>query len=365
MKRRHFIGCATAGAVATTLSGCDNAPQVPTQQAQCDKAVYKWKMITAWPKSFPGIGVGAERLARLITELSNGEIQVKVYSAGELVPALEIFDAVQGGVAELGHSAAYYWQGKNITFNFFSAIPFGMNNNEMSAWLYEGGGIQLWEELYRPFGLLPMPAGNTGIQMAGWFNKEINSVEDFKGLKMRIPGLGGKVIGKLGGIPVNIPGGELFTAMQTGALDAAEWTSPYNDLALGLYKVAKHYYYPGWHEPGTTLECIVNIEAFEKLPKHLKAVVRAACQVVHDQIANDYMAHNNGALEALVQKHGVQLLRLPDDVLTRLRELSVEVVRDSIAGNPEGEKVYQSYTRFQEQVAAWNKVSNASYFAIR
>lgn len=365
MKRRHFIGRAAAGAVlGAGVAGCNEARQTPVQ-GDCDGGTYKWKMVTAWPKNFPGLGVGAERLAAAITAMSGGRIEVKVYGAGELVPALEVFDAVRGGVAELGHSAAYYWQGKDPAFSFFTAVPFGMTAEEINAWFYQGGGLRLWEEFYRPFGLVPFPAGNTGMQMAGWFNRKIEGVEDFAGLKMRIPGMGGRVIEKLGGVAVNLPGGELFTAMQTGTIDATEWATPYNDLAFGLYKVARYYYYPGWQEPGAALECIVNAEAFDALPESLRAIVAAACHVANSEIHADYVARNDDALKTLVNKHGVELLRLPDEVLERLRGVSAEVVRQSVASSAAGQRLYAAYREFQDKVAAWSKVSSGSYFAVR
>ena len=245
---------------------------------------YKWKMVTTWPKNFPGLGTGANKLAQLITEMSGGRIKVKVYGAKELVPAFEVFDAVSRGTAEMGHGASYYWKGKSEAAQFFSAVPFGLNAQEMNAWLYYGGGMELWQELYAPFNLIPAAAGNTGVQMGGWFNKEIKSVADLKGLKMRIPGLGGEVLKRAGGTPVSLPGGEIYTSLQSGAIDATEFVGPYNDLAFGLYKAAKHYYYPGWHEPGTTLEAMMNKKAFEALPKDLQSIVLNACKVVNQDM---------------------------------------------------------------------------------
>ena len=365
MKRRQFISRALAGAVAGgSVVGCKPSAQ-SSNDSDCSNEVYKWKMVTSWPKGFPGTGVGADRLAHLIQEMSGGRIQIKLYGAGELVPALEVFDAVSNGVAEMGHSASYYWQGKGAAFNFFSTVPFGLNSAEMDAWLYEGGGIELWQELYRPFGLIPFPAGNTGMQMGGWFNKKINSLDDFKGLKMRIPGLGGQVITELGGVAVTLPGGELFTAMQTGTLDATEWSSPYNDLAMGLYKVAKYYYYPGWHEPGTTLECIVNKKMFEQLPQDLQAIVRGACQAVNMMVAADYLARNNEALASLQERHNVELLAFPNEVLERLHKVSAEVVRKSVEGDDLAQRCYDAYQAFRTQSIVWNKVSEDIYFDIR
>ena len=193
--------------------------------------------------------------------------------AGELVPAFEVFDAVSSGTAEMGHGAAYYWKGKSEAAQFFASVPFGMNAQELAAWFYYGDGLSLWREVYEPFGLIPAPAGNTGVQMGGWFNKEINGLADLEGLKMRIPGLGGEVLRRAGGTPVNLPGGEIFTALQTGSIDATEWVGPYNDLAFGLHQVARYYYYPGWHEPGTCLEAMFNAEAFAALPEDLRTAI--------------------------------------------------------------------------------------------
>ena len=242
MKRRHFLGTAGAGALLTggLLSGCGQEAKQADTGVASQQQTFSWKMVTTWPKNFPGLGTGANNLAKLISEMSGGRVTVKVYGASELVPAFEVFDAVSSGTAEMGHGAAYYWKGKSEAAQFFAAVPFGMTAQEMNAWLYYGGGMQLWEEVYAPFGVLPAAAGNTGLQMGGWFNKEINGVEDLQGLKMRIPGLGGEVLKRAGGTPVNLPGGELFTSLQSGAIDATEWVGPYNDLAFGLYKAAKY-----------------------------------------------------------------------------------------------------------------------------
>ncbi len=275
MKRRDFLGAAGAGLV---LTGCGQEQAAPKTATTRVKQTFEWKMVTTWPKNFPGLGTGANNVARLITEMSGGRIKVTLYGAGELVPPFEVFDTVAGGTAQLGHGAAYYWKGKSEAAQFFAAVPFGMNAQEMNAWLYYGGGMELWTETYEPFGVLPAAAGNSGVQMGGWFNREINSVDDLNGLKMRIPGLGGEVLKRAGGLPVSMPGAEIFTSMQTGVIDATEWVGPYNDLAFGLYKVAKHYYYPGWHEPGTTLECLINQAAYDSLPADLQSIVTNACR---------------------------------------------------------------------------------------
>jgi TRAP-type mannitol/chloroaromatic compound transport system substrate-binding protein len=373
VKRRDFLGRLGQGAVlagaglATACKPRSEAPQ-PVAAGAADTRAFqpvKWKMVTTWPKNFPGLGTGANYLAELITAMSGGQIEVKVYGAKELVPAFEVFDAVSRGTAQLGHGAAYYWKGKSEAAQFFSAVPFGLTADEMNAWLYHGGGVQLWEETYAPFGLLPMATGNTGVQMAGWFNREINSVDDLKGLKMRIPGLGGEVLARAGGVPVSLPGGELFTSLQSGAIDATEWVGPYNDLAFGLYKAAKYYYYPGWHEPGTTLECIVNKQAFEALPEALQAIVRNAARVANQDLLAEYNARNNQALKTLVNEHHVDLRPLPDEVLQHLKKLSDEVVGEVAAKDEQSHRVYEAFKTFREQVTAWTNISERAYLNAR
>jgi len=358
MKRRDFIKKAGASTlVAGTLVA---APEIATA-----KATFKWKMVTTWPKNFPGLGTGANNLAKLITEMSGGRITVTVYGAKELVPALEVFDAVSRGTAEMGHGGAYYWKGKSVATQFFSAVPFGLTAQEMNGWLYYGGGMELWAELYRKFNLIPAAAGNTGVQMGGWFKKEIKSVQDLKGLKMRIPGLGGEVLKRAGGTPVTLPGGEIYTALKSGAIDATEWVGPYNDLAFGLYKAAKNYYYPGWHEPGTTLEAIINQKAFDVLPADLQSIVMNACKVVNQEMLAEYTARNNAALSTLVNKHKVNLRPFPDDVLKKLQQLSDEVVIELANSDPFAKKVYQSFKKFRDQASNWSHYSEHAYLKAR
>ncbi|HEY9148990.1 MAG TPA: TRAP transporter substrate-binding protein [Gammaproteobacteria bacterium] len=357
MKRRDLLKGIGAGSV---IAGASLA--APAVQA---KAKYQWKMVTTWPKNFPGLGTGANRLAELINEMSGGRIEVKVFGAGELVPAFEIFDAVSKGTAQMGHGAAYYWKGKSEAAQFFAAVPFGFTAQEMNAWLYHGGGMELWRETYEPFGLVPTAALNTGVQMGGWFNKEINSLKDLQGLKMRIPGLGGEVLKRLGGTPVSLPGGEIFPSLKSGAIDATEWVGPYNDLAFGLYKAAKYCYYPGWHEPGTTLECFINKEAFEALPADLQAIVLNASKVANLDGLSELTARNNEALQTLVNKHKVELRRFPDDVLQQLSKVSDEVVAEIADKDEMSKKVYQSYKQFRDQVMQWHDVSERAYLNAR
>jgi TRAP-type mannitol/chloroaromatic compound transport system substrate-binding protein len=363
MKRRDFLGSVGSAAL---LAGCQQTETgKPAAAVQTAHATIHWKLVTTWPRNFPGLGTGANNLARLIGEMSGGRLQVKVFGAGELVPPMEVFGAVMQGTAEMGHGAAYYWKGKSETAQFFAAVPFGLTAQEMNAWLLHGGGMELWREVYAPFGVIPVMAGNSGVQMAGWFNREINRVEDLRGLKMRIPGLGGEVLNRAGGVPVQIAGGELFTALQTGVIDATEWVGPYNDLALGLHKAAKYYYYPGWHEPGTTLEALLNREAFAALPEDLQHIVINACLVVNGDMLAEYTARNNAALKTLVEEHGVDVRRLPDMVLERLRVLSDEVVAEIAGEDPLSSKVYESFSRFREQVTVWSDISERAYLNVR
>ncbi|MBN3561875.1 TRAP transporter substrate-binding protein DctP [Aliamphritea spongicola] len=374
MKRREIVKVLGLGAAAVGLAACteekapvaDCKPEAAPAPAAPEKpAPIEWKMVTTWPKNFPGLGTGANKLAELIGEMSGGRITVKVYGAKELVGALEIFDAVSRGTAELGHGASYYWKGKSTAAQFFAAVPFGLTAQEMNSWLYHGGGMELWEEVYAEFGLIPGAAGNTGVQMGGWFNREINSVEDLKGLKMRIPGLGGEVLKRAGGTPVLLPGGEIFPSLQSGAIDATEWVGPYNDLAFGLHKAAKYYYYPGWHEPGTTLETFINKEAFEKLPADLQSIVRNAIRVANQDMLADFTAKNNHALEQLVNEHNVELRKFPDEVLMQMKELSDQVVSEEAAKDPMSKKVFDSFVKFRDQAKKWHAVSEQAYLNAR
>ncbi|MBV1873925.1 MAG: TRAP transporter substrate-binding protein, partial [Gammaproteobacteria bacterium] len=331
MKRRHFITALGLSAAASLTACGENTNECNDNKASTassEKKTYKWKLLTSWPKNFPGLGTAPERFAKIVKDMSNGRLNIHVYGAGEIVPALEVFDAVSSGAAEIGHSGPYYWKGKNPATQFFTAIPFGMNAQEVNAWIHYGGGLELWQELYAKFNLVPFSGGNTGVQMAGWFNKEINTLEDIRGLRMRIPGLGGEVFKKLGGIPVTLPGGELFTALQTGAIDATEWVGPYNDLAFGLYKAAKYYYYPGWHEPGSMLEFSINKEKFDSLPDDLQAIITHAARAVNQDMLDEYTARNNSALQTLVNEHQVQLKKLPDEVLKQLKKIADETAKE-------------------------------------
>jgi TRAP-type mannitol/chloroaromatic compound transport system substrate-binding protein len=361
MKRRHFLG-GLGGAAAVTA--CQPASQSASSTA-ASAETFDWKLVTTWPRNFPGLGTGVNTLVRYIESMSAGRISIEVYAANELIPALEVFDAVSRGTAEMGHGAAYYWRGQSEAAQFFATIPFGMNAHEMNGWLYHGGGLELWREVYAPFNLVPFPAGNTGVQMGGWFNKRIDSMADLRGLKMRIPGVGGEALRLAGGTPLTLAGSEIFTALQTGSIDATEWVGPYNDLAMGLHEVARYYYYPGWQEPGPTLECIINQSAWDALPDDLKAIVEVACQAANQDMIAEYMARNAGALRQLDEDPGVEILAFPDAVLAGLRDLTDQVLDSLAARDEQVARVLSSYRNFLAESSTWQRISEAAYLATR
>lgn len=349
INRRKFLTTGTAAAAAATA-----AP------AFAGKAKYEWRMITTWPtKDFPGLGTGASMLARYITELSEGQLRVQVFSGGEVVPPFETFDAVSKGTAEMGHSAAYYWHERNPIFQFFTAVPFGLTAQEMNGWIYRGGGQQLWDDVYAPHNLKPFLAGNTGAQMGGWFNREINKLSDWQRLKMRMTGLGAKVISRVGAEPVLLPGADIFAALQSGTIEAAKWSGPYNDYALGFYKAAKFYYYPGWHEPNAAGELMVNKRAYDALPKELQEVIEVACQAITADITAEFTERNGALLDVLRKKHKVELRQFPDDVLRQLRLVSEKVVGEIAEANDTSRRVYESWSAYRQQVSEWTAVAEA------
>ena len=358
------------GLAGLVLAACAPAADTGSQTAAetsagPDTRTFDWKLVTTWPKNLPALGTAPERLAEMVEQMSSGRLTIKVYAAGELVPAFGVFDAVAEGSAEMGHGAAYYWRGKAPIAAIFATVPFGMNAQEMNGWLHYGGGLELWRELYAPFGVVPMAAGNSGVQMAGWFNKEINSLEDLRGLKMRIPGLGGEVLQRAGGVSVAMPGSEIFTALQTGVIDATEWVGPYNDLALGLQQIAQYYYYPGWHEPGPTIEALVNAEALASLPPDLRAMLETACRAVNQDMLDEFTARNAIALKTLVEEHGVEIRQLPEDVLRRFAELSKEVLDETAATDELSQRILDSYRAFQRSVQDYHAITEQSYLDTR
>lgn len=350
-----------------SLSGCSpTKKETHSLQKTADTPrQIQWKLATSWPKHFPGLGQGPERLASRIKAMSNDRLHIKIYGAGEIVPALEVFDAVSRGTVDMGHSGAYYWKGKAPAAQFFASVPFGLTAQEMNGWLHHGGGLELWKKVYAPYGITPMAGGNTGVQMGGWFNKEIKTLADLKGLKMRIPGLGAEVLAKAGGTPITLPGGEIFTALQTNLIDATEWVGPYNDLAFGLHQVAKYYYYPGWHEPGTVLEFLVNTKALEALPSDLQAIVVGAARIINQDMLDEYVANNQRALFELQTKHNVDVRPFPKEVLLGLKQLSEEVLNNIAHQNALTQEVFQSLDQYRTQSRAFSNISERAYLNSR
>lgn len=366
MDRRKFVGTAGLAGAAGLLGACEKqgTPQTDCEEGNSTKT-FEWKMVTSWPPNFPGLGTGANKLAETIDELSNGRLKIKVYGGNELVPPYEVFDAVQQGTAEMGHAASYYWKGKAPEAQFFAGIPFDMTAQELHGWIYFGGGLELWQEVYAQHGLVPFLVGNSGPQMGGWFNKEINSIDDLQGLKMRIPGLGGEILRRAGGTPTNIPGAELFTALQTGTIDATEWVGPYNDLAFGLFRAAKYYYYPGWHEPGTGLESIISQESWNSLPTDLQAIVRVACQASVIDMLSDFTYNNGVALKKLLDEHKVELRRFPDEVLHHLNTISDDLMHEMAGESELMGRIYNSFQSYLEIVRPWTAISDRALLNLR
>ena len=323
-----------------------------------------WKLVTTWPKNYPGLGTGADDFAKRVERMSNGRLVIKTYAAGELVPAMEVFDAVSRGTAQMGHGPAYYWKGKVPAAQFFTSVPFGLNTSEFNSWISQGGGMQLWEEAYAPHGVKPLLGGNSGMQMGGWFNKEINSVEDLKGLKIRMPGLGGEVIGSIGATPIIVPGSEVFTALQTGMIDATDWVSPYNDLASGIHKAARYYYYPSWAEPQAAIELLVNKTAWDALPDDLQAILEEAARGSVQLMIDEYVYNNAKALQEL-QKQGVILKKFPADVISALKEQSEQVMEKFAAESDLNQRIWTSMKQFRELAAPMGEVTDKNIYEWR
>ncbi len=356
MKRRQFIQGASLGAVAAAAS-------FPTPSIA--QGVKELRMVTSWPKGYPGQGTAAIRFAERVSQATDGKLTVKVFSAGELVPAFEVFDAVANGTADVYHSAEYYFQGKSKAFAFFTTVPFGLTVAEHNAWIYYGGGQQVWDELSGGFGIKPFIAGNTGVQMGGWYRKDINSIEDFNGLKFRMPGIGGQVLQKLGATVINLPAGELFQALQSGAIDGTEWVGPWNDLALGFFKVAKNYYWPGFHEPGATLSIGFNAKVWQDLPKSQQEALRSIMSSENELLFAEFNARNGEALDTLLNKHKVQLKRFSDEILKKLGEASGEVVAEVGNSDAQTKKVYDSFIGFRKGIMEWTKLSEQAFTGAR
>ncbi len=362
--RRRFLAGGAVGA-ATLLSACDCGDPAALDAAGAPQRRRELKMVTTWPKDFPGLGAGAERLAQMITDMSGGALRVDVYAAGELVPPFESFDAVSTGAADLYHGVEYYWIGKSPAFAFFTAVPFGMTAPEIMAWTEFGGGQELWDELAARFNVKPFAAGNTGHQLAGWYKKEINSLDDLRGMKIRMPGLGGEVLRRVGASAVALSGDQIYQALQNGQIDGTEWVGPWNDLAFGFYREADYYYWPGIHEPGAQASCGVNLDLWEDLDLKERAIIRNACLATNARMLADFVHNNALALRQLTERHGVQLRRMPDDVLEALAEESKAVLEETARSDDLTGRVYESYKSSLARSGEWGRISDEAYMAAR
>lgn len=350
MERRKFIqNTGMAGILAAGM-----APAIAQQ------ANIRWRLASSFPKALDTIYGAAEVFSKKVNEMSGGKFQISVHAAGELMPAFGVVDGIQQGTVECAHTAPYYFFGKDDTFAMDCAIPFGLNSRQMSAWMWEGNGMKLFREFYAQYNIVNFPMGNTGAQMGGWYRKEIKTLEDIKGLKMRIGGFGGKVLSAIGGVPQNIPGGEIYQALEKGTIDASEWVGPYDDEKLGFYKVAKNYYYPGWWEGGPQLTLYVNSKAYAALPAELKAIVESASAYAHVEMQARYDAKNPAALKRLVA-NGTKVSAFSREILQAAYEASLALYDDLSAKNPAWKKIYADYATFRDEQHLWFRFAEAGF----
>ena len=353
-RRNALIG----GASSILLSSAIAKPAI-------SKGIRRLTMTHTWPKNFPGLGTSPERIAKHINQATDGEIEIKVFAAGELVPAFEALDAASIGVADMYNGAEYYFQGKNIGFNFFTSVPFGMTANELNAWIDHGGGKKLWNKLSAQFNVISFQSANTGVQMGGWFNKEITNIDDLKGLKIRMPGLGGEVLRRVGSAAVAIPGGEIYPALQSGAIDATEWVGPWNDLAFAFYQVAKFYYWPGFHEPGAGLATGVNLDTWNSLTNTQREIFKNVFSHENTYTLAEFNHHNSIALNTLINKHGVQMRSFSKEIMNELKLKSSEVLEDVATKDPISNEIYLSFMDNLKRLRNWSKHSELAYMASR
>ena len=328
---------------------------------EVSKRTYSWKMVTAWPPNSPINQESVEQFAKDVAIMSRGRLKIKVFAGGELVPPLQAFDAVSQGGVQMAHTASYYWAGKVPAAQFMTVVPFGLTHKGAWSWIYAGGGLALWQELYEPFGIVPFPMGNTGIQMGGWFNKKINSMDDLKGLKIRMPGLGGKVLAKAGANPVNIDPGELYMAVERGVIDATEWVGPVFDKRQGLDEVARYYYFPGWHEPGSQLELIINRDAWQLLEPDLKLIVETAAAKASLDIFAQSELQNTIALLEMQADDSIEILEFPESVIKELRRLTALVIEEEASADTDFSKIFEAYRAFEEDYQAYRSVTEIPY----
>ncbi|NIO09710.1 MAG: ABC transporter substrate-binding protein [Deltaproteobacteria bacterium] len=368
MKRRQFLLNAggVLAAVSASVAGCGEETKPQSAPNVITKRKYRWRMVTTWSPALDVLQGNAERYATLVENMSEGRLKIEVFAAGELVPALGAFDACQQGTIEMYNGAAYYWAGKEPATQWFTAVPFGLNAQGQYAWCFSSDGLKLWEETYRAFGLVPRPSASTGVQMGGWFRKKISDVSDFRGLKIRIPGLGGKVMSEAGASVVLTPPGDTFPALERGVIDAAEMVGPHDDIKLGLHRAARHYYYPGWQEPGSITEFVFNQKAYESLPSDLQRILDAAAMTIKTTASTEYDVKNAAALHRLQTdfRDKVEILQFPIEVMESLKKLAEHVNQEESLKSTMARKVYASYSKFQKLIQSWGEVSEAPYYKI-
>jgi TRAP-type mannitol/chloroaromatic compound transport system substrate-binding protein len=376
MKRREFIsgaavgGVVGIGATAAVMTSMKKAPESKVADAPLAAPAVamdrvEFAMVSTWPRDFPGLGTGAQRFAERLSKMSDDRIQVQYFSAGERVGAFDSFDEVASGNAQGYHAADYYWKGKHPGWAYFTAVPFGLTYTEMNAWVRFGGGQELWDELGAEFDLKGLMCGNTGVQMGGWFNKEINTADDLKGLKMRIPGLGGDVMAKLGASPVSLPGGQIYENLVSGAIDATEWVGPWNDQVMKFYEAAKYYYYPGMHEPGSMLALGLNASFWGKLSKSDQTMIEAAAAMENDVMMSEYNAKNGASLAQLINNNGVELRRFSDEIYDSFGKAADEVFSEVVAHSDLASRIHSSFLKAREEVGGWTNISDQAYVAQR
>ncbi len=374
MRRRDIVAGAAALATGAGVVGAlRHSDKKPPPAARSDTLAApnlsqnrkQFRMATSWPKDFPGLGQMPNRFAEAMQLMSDGRIEVKVFAAGELVGATECFDAASTGAADMYHAAEYYWQGKSKGFSFFTAVPMGMTAAEIMGWVDFGGGQALWDELSAKFNIKAFQAGNTGHQTGGWFRKKMETLEDFKGLRIRMPGLAGEVIRQLGGTAVTLPGGEIYQALQSGSIDATEWVGPWNDLALGFYREAPYYYAPGFHEPGASLSLGVNLDVWNGLSAAEQNMMRFAAKSANDASIGEYTFKNARALEELKVKYGIEPQFFSTEILKRVGEIADNVVDDFGNADPLTRRIADSYFETRNQMRYWTQMSDGRYIAAR
>jgi TRAP-type mannitol/chloroaromatic compound transport system substrate-binding protein len=357
MKRREFLkkGAVAGGAAAATTLA---APAIAQKRIEIT-------MVATWGRDFPGLGTGAQRFAQRLSDMTDGRMQVEYFAANERVKAFDAFDEVASGNAQMYHGAEYYWKGKHPAWAYFTAVPFGLTYTEINAWIRFGGGQELWDELAAEFGLKGLMCGNTGVQMGGWFRKEVNTVSDLKGLKFRMPGLGGDVLAKVGASPVSLSGGQIYENLISGAIDATEWVGPWNDSFYKFYEAAKYYYYPGMHEPGSMLAVGMNKKFWDGLSKSDQLIIEAAASMENDVMMAEFNAKNGEWLTKLIDEQGVQLRRFSDEIFDSFGEAADEVFAEVVEHSDLAKRVHESFVRARIEVGGWAKISDQAYVAQR